>query len=95
MDQTKVYQFPVSAAARGGARWWQRITARAKVALGRALARLGVPGAVAAVEIRDSASGNSVTINVGPLFTRVQVNGRDFYFDRFTGKLDGTGSGCA
>jgi hypothetical protein len=59
---------------------------------GKALRRC--PGVVAPVEIHDELSGTDLAITVGPLLTKISVNGRDFYFDRFSGRYDGTGSGC-
>lgn len=67
---------------------------RAWLACARLLNALGVPGALRSAEIEDTATGQRLAITVGPLFTRVSVNGRDFYFDRITGRYDGTGMGC-
>jgi hypothetical protein len=60
-----------------------------------ALNRLGAPGAVRDVEIEDGGTGQKIEVRVGVLFTRISVNGRDYYFRRLTGRFDGTGSGCA
>jgi hypothetical protein len=54
--------------------------------------RLGLPGAIRPVEIHDSATGQRISIAVGTVMVRMTVNGRDFYFDRLTGRLDGSGS---
>lgn len=67
---------------------------RVRSAVGRALNRAGVPGALVATTIEDELTGQRLDISVDPLFTRVSVNGRDYYFDRVTGRFDGTGSGC-
>jgi hypothetical protein len=67
---------------------------RLRELLGAALKRLGVPGAVAESEINDPATGDHVEIRVSHLFTRISINGRDYYFDRMTGRYDGTGMGC-
>jgi hypothetical protein len=66
----------------------------ASLALGHGLARLRAPGLVRDCEIADEYSGHHLLIQSGPMFTRLTINGRDFYFDRFTGKYSGTGSGC-
>lgn len=58
----------------------------------RTLNRLGVPGAVAPMSFRDEATGCTLTVANGHRFTIVTVDGRDFYFDRITGKFDGTGA---
>ena len=57
--------------------------------------RLRLPGAVRPCEIEDPVTGDRISISVGPRFTRLAVNGRDYYFERVTGTFDGTGSGCA
>jgi hypothetical protein len=68
---------------------------RLKEWFGRLLNRTGVPGAVQEAEIEDEVSGQVVHIRVGPVFTRISINGRDYYFHRLSGKFDGTGSGCS
>jgi len=62
--------------------------------LGRLLNRLGVAGAVKPMKISDSLTGQKMEIRVGLLFTRISVNGRDYYFNRLSGRFDGTGMGC-
>jgi hypothetical protein len=57
----------------------------------RLLNRLGVPGAVAPLAYRDAVTGCTLTVDVGVFFTRISVDGRDYYFDRVTGRFDGTG----
>jgi hypothetical protein len=53
----------------------------------------GMPGALRAAKIHDPVTGQRIAISVGTLLVRITVNGRDFYFDRMTGRFDGTGSG--
>lgn len=65
---------------------------RFREAIGRLLRVLRVPGAVADCDIEDAVTGQRVTVCVGASFTRISVDGRDYYFDRITGKLNGTGS---
>lgn len=89
-----VIVFPGGRMASGGAGWWVRTKERVRLGLGLALRRLGVPGCVRPVEIHDPVSGRTVKVSVGPLFTRIEIDGRDFYFDRFSGRFDGTGQGC-
>ena len=64
--------------------------------IGKLFRWLGVPGALRNVEISDDVSGQRISISVGVLFTKITVNGRDYYFRRFSGLFDGTGSslGC-
>jgi hypothetical protein len=65
---------------------------RAREIFGRIANRLGMPGAVQPVEIEDPATGQHITLAVGTVMVRLTVNGRDFYFDRLTGRYDGAGS---
>lgn len=51
-----------------------------------------LPAVVRDADVTDAVSGTHLSIRVGPLFTRVTVNDRDFYFARRTGQFDGTGS---
>ncbi len=78
----------------GGATLYDIYIGRARELLGRLLNRLRVPGAVRDAHIKDALTGQEVEIRVGELFTRVSVNGRDYYFHRASGKFDGTGMGC-
>ena len=78
-----------------GATRWQIARGRAREAVGRLLGRVGAPGAIANATIADPVTGQEIEIRVGHLLTRVTVNGRDYYFDRLSGRYDGTGSGCA
>jgi hypothetical protein len=57
--------------------------------------RLGAPGFIRDIEIQDEVSGHSISLHVGRLFTRLSVDGRDYFFPRLSGHLDGTGSGCS
>ena len=79
---------------RSGATRFDVLWSRLKVRLGRLLLWLCAPGLIRDCEVEDSVSGCFVEVRVGVLFSRVSVNGRDFYFRRFSGKFDGTGSGC-
>jgi hypothetical protein len=78
--------------ASGGASVVQVLRGRARELLGRLLNRLGFPGAVRNVHIKDALTGQEIDVHVGALFTRITVNGRDYYFNRTTGKFDGTGT---
>lgn len=80
--------------AKMGASRWVRWRSRAELFIGRVANACGWPGAIADAEIVDGVSGQHIAIRRGLLFTVVSVNGRDYYFRRFSGKLDGTGIGC-
>lgn len=78
----------------GGASALTIYLGRARELLGRLLNKVGVPGAVRNVHIKDALTGQEIDVHVSALFTRISVNGRDYYFTRATGKFDGTGMGC-
>jgi hypothetical protein len=78
--------------AETGATLWQRFRGRLIGALGAALNRLAMPGAIRNAEIEDELTGQKLSVQVSPYFVRITVDGRDYYFNRFTGKFDGTGS---
>jgi hypothetical protein len=59
--------------------------------LGRILNHLGIPGAIQPMEFDDVLAGQRISASVGELFVCISVNGRDYYFDRTTGRFDGTG----
>ena len=80
---------------RTSAGWFTRLRSTLRLQLGRAMLRGGCPGLIRSIEIRDSVTGQVLAVQVGALFTRLTVDGRDYWFSRFTGKLDGTGSGCS
>ena len=63
--------------------------------VGKLLGRARLPGVIASTTINDSFSGQRLEIKVGIIYTRISVNGRDYYFSRLSGKFDGTGSGCS
>jgi hypothetical protein len=92
---TQVVRFPLERIARaavGNASKMQIWKGRMREWLGWMLNRANAPGAIRAASFKDSMTGQEVEISVGELFVRLTVNGRDYYFDRLTGKLDGTGS---
>jgi hypothetical protein len=91
----KVIRFPaerVARAAVGGASQWQIWHGRMREIAGRVLCRLGVPGAIATTEIRDDLTGQEIKVIVQGHYVRLTVNSRDYYFDRITGRFDGTGT---
>jgi hypothetical protein len=73
---------------------WQIIRSRAVRGIAQFLHRFRLPGSIAPVSIHDALTGQRLEITVDPLFTRVSVDGRDYYFRRFSGHFDGTGMGC-
>ena len=93
--QRAVLRFPSERAvraARGGATWLEIQTGRARQWLGRALNKVRAPGAIREMEFKDKLTGQHLVVSVGELFVCISANGRDYYFDRITGRFDGTGS---
>jgi hypothetical protein len=91
----RVVRFPAERIARAapiGASRWQIWQGRLRELAGRLLCWLGVPGAIANAEIKDSLTGQSITVAVSAHYVRLSVDNRDYYFDRITGRFDGTGS---
>jgi hypothetical protein len=70
----------------------QILKGRLREALGNALTRCHLPGALQEARVHDPLTGTELTVHIGALYTVVTVNGRDFYFDRVTGSYSGTGS---
>ena len=90
-----VIQFPRSlrghpAETRASA--FQIVAGRARQLLGRIATRCGVPGLVQNMEVTDQVTGHKVSISVGELYVRLSIDGRDYYFDRLTGRFDGSGT---
>jgi len=65
----------------------------ARLGVGRILEFMNAPGVIRNTLIEDSLSGQRVEISVGRIFVRLSVNDRDYFFDRISGRFDGTGSG--
>jgi hypothetical protein len=89
-----IVRFPVervpNAAAIGASRL-QIWRGRVRNLFGRSLNRLGVPGAIQNVSVEDALTGHVLSVAVGATYVRLTVNDRDYYFDRVTGRFDGTG----
>lgn len=60
--------------------------------LGQLLNWLGWPGLVREAEYHGRGTTALVRVKNSRLFTVVSVNGTDVYFDRLTGRIDGTGT---
>lgn len=71
---------------------WTILRTRLEIWIHRQLNRLGVPGAIQPIDFTDALTGTRIQIQSGVLFFVININGRDFYFDRITGRFDGTGS---
>ena len=90
-----VVEFPsarVSRPVRDGATTIDIARSRMKAGVGRLLNKLRVPAPIQPIEINDEVTKQRVVVAVDDLFVRISVDGRDYYFDRLTGRFDGTGS---
>src|SRR5262245_5409935 len=90
-----VIRFPterITRPASGGWSWVYVLRSRARRALGAVLNRVGTPGAIQNTSVHDEVTGQQLSVAVSNLYVRVSVDGRDYYFDRITGRFDGTGS---
>ena len=70
----------------GPSRWYQ-----VRPILAAILHRLRCPGFVKPLEIHDPITRDTFTVRCSSMYTVITLNGRDYYFDRLTGKFDGTG----
>ena len=61
---------------------------------GHFLNSLRIPGTVRDYKIADQGNNQIIIISVGDSFTKISVNGSDYYFNRLTGKYEGKGTGC-
>src|SRR5215472_15581101 len=91
----KIVTLPVRAKGMDKTPVWQIAVERAKEALGRMMRSAHVPGFVKDVTYQDPLTGHHIEIRANVLFTRISVDGRDYYFSRFSGRFDGTGMGCS
>lgn len=73
------------------ASWKDIIWGRLEALAGRFLQFLRVPGLVQPMKFVDPGTGTRVAVVTSPYFTKVSINGREYYFDRLTGRFDGTG----
>ena len=55
------------------------------------LDKLNCPGVVRDFTFHDHVTDQRLEIEVGLFLTRISINGRDYYFERLSGKFDGTG----
>jgi hypothetical protein len=91
----RVICFPAERVARPAAIGASRLAiwkGRLREYTGRTLSRLNLPGAITNAEIKDNLTGQQISVEVGSLYVRLSIDGRDYYFDRITGRFDGTGA---
>ncbi len=68
---------------------------RAKEALGESLHRLGFPGRLRSLRLEDALVGQSIVIDATPAFTRVTVNGQQYYYRHLVWSNDPAGRNLA
>jgi hypothetical protein len=59
--------------------------------LGRFFERFNVPSIIKEFEYVDPVTNRTVYLSTGQRYSVLHVEGKQFYFDRATGRLDGTG----
>jgi hypothetical protein len=94
-NERTVIRFPAErrqCPGRGGATGLQIAKGRFKQWSGKILNCAHMPGAIQPMDFEDRLAGQHFSVSVGELFVCVTVNGRDYYFDRITGRFDGTGA---
>lgn len=64
---------------------------RFRALVGRILQKMHIPGFVSDTTCNDLVTGDQIRIINSPLAVCISINNRDYYFDRFTGKFNGTG----
>jgi hypothetical protein len=89
-----VIPLPVRRSSSGRASRFDVARWRMREWLGRIANRLRLPGAIADTEFVDTVTGQVLSVRVGRLFVVMRVDGREYYFWRFSGRYDGAGS-CA
>src|SRR5215472_18481282 len=77
--------------ARHGATVLQIAAGRLRELIGNLANRLRVPAFIRAAVIEDELTRQTIVIEPGRLVTRISVDGRDYYFGRFSGRFDGVG----
>ena len=91
-EELETVRLPVRRASTNGSNWRDTLWWRIREWLGRTANALGLPGAIAEAEFVDDLTGQQLRVRVGSLFVVLRVNGRDYYFWRFSGRHDGAGS---
>lgn len=74
-----------------GRRIWFRVRMAFRYGLHRVIGRR-LPGAIRPFEIHDKLTGQHLRITVSGMYTILHIDGRDYYFWRWSGGFDGTGS---
>lgn len=90
-----VVRFPserVPRAAVTGATRFQIWRSRVLEWIGRVLNSAGAPGAIRNMSLKDTLTGQEVSVAVSAFYVRLTVNDRDYFFNRLTGRFDGSGS---
>jgi hypothetical protein len=93
--QPQVLRFPTERIARtasGGATQLDIWNGHIRESIGRILNLARAPGPIKDMHVKDAFTGHEVALSVGEFFVRLSVDGHHYYFDRLTGKFNGTGS---
>jgi hypothetical protein len=84
--QPQVLRFPTERIARDI--WKSRI----QESIGRILSLARAPGPIQDMHVTDPLTGHEVALSVGDFFVRLTVDHCHYYFDRLTGRFNGTSS---
>ena len=88
-----VKYFPSFSYAAHDVSYIDMLQGEARRLFGQLLNSLRIPGTVRDFKIADPVNNQIISISVGDSFTRISVNGSDYYFNRLTGKYEGKGTG--
>lgn len=77
--------------AKMGASRWTITKESIKQRMGFLLNFLRIPGLVRPIKVYDRLTNTHIEVRLGGFFTVVSVDGKDYYFQRLTGKYDGSG----
>jgi len=85
-----VFQFPRS--VEGGANRFQLLRADLRDWVCKVIHKLRMPGAIRECDIDDPVTGHRIRVRIDRSCTELWIDGREYRFDRLSGKLRGTGT---
>jgi hypothetical protein len=78
---------------KNGVSLFAKYLSRFKFSIAGILNKIKAPGLVREIEYFDELTSQRISVKNQSLYTVISIDGRDFYFNRLSGKFDGTGSG--
>ena len=70
---------------------WHKVWRSSQYAIGLGLELFGAPGKIREFEYIDPATNDTVYLSTGARYSVLHVGTKRFFFDRVTGRFDGTG----